>query len=144
MTTQTVLSEELTTAIRDRVRAGRDGGGFVEHVANRDWERALATADALHREQFTAIMVWRLNALPAQPVPLAGSSAEFMATADTAARDRVLKRVSNEAAALGYVLVELEERQYDLHQEHNAGAHEGRPLPECADCAEDRMEGHAN
>lgn len=59
-----VMTDALKTAIRERVVNGTDYGGFVDAVATRDWEKALARADARHREEFVEIMVWRLNSLP--------------------------------------------------------------------------------
>jgi hypothetical protein len=65
--TQSKPSQQILDSISDRVLNGVDHGGFVEHVANREWERALWAADQHNREAFVEIMLYRINRLPGAP-----------------------------------------------------------------------------
>lgn len=56
--------DQIIQAIEDRVLKGTPSGGFVEHVAKREWEEALNCADRRNRARFTDIMAWRINELP--------------------------------------------------------------------------------
>lgn len=64
------ISSFTREAIVSRVRNGVDHGSFIEHVANRDWERALNCADAANQEVFKDIMLFRLLYLPSVAAPL--------------------------------------------------------------------------
>ena len=59
--------QDILDAIRDYVTTGFPHGHFVEAVGDCDWETALAHADQNNRENFTEIMVWRLQNLPRLP-----------------------------------------------------------------------------
>lgn len=74
--------EEYKSAVVDRVLFGNDHGGFVEHVANRNWEQAIFACS--NPAVFVDLMKWRLWHLPNTPAPyngppIAGAAAMLIA-----------------------------------------------------------------